>query len=780
VKRKHALRLALAVILVATMAVAALGGTASALTPEPYGWRFMPNVPGAPVLRSVSAVSSSDIWAVGNVGSEGRIFHFDGDDWSMLHGGLASMYAISALDATHVWAAGINNNMWFYDGSTWAAQEIPGPMTAINSVSALDASHVWAVADQGIIYSFNGTIWTQQRAAVPGQNLKAVCALNQKKVWAVGSSGMILTWDGNNWNDQSIGGTATLWGVSGLDDTYAWAVGTAGVARFWNGTSWVDASVAPAYSLTGVCALDVNHVYCTATGGRVYFWDGGSWQPMGNTGTTHELRGPSVLDTDHVCVVSDAGEAILGASILEAQASSFYFAEGTCRPTFDPYICIQNPDATADAQVTITYMLGNGTNTPQSLTVPRSSRTTVTVKGILGSGDDAAHDFSAKVECTNGLPIVAERPMYFSYRSSTGVIITGGSDVVGALGPRPTFYFAEGTCRPNFDPYLCIQNPGATNSNVLVTYMLGNGVTKTQTLVVPSHTRKTIAVKATLGSGNDTAHDFSAKVATTDGTNIVAERPMYFSYVSSQGIQETGGHDVVGAATPAKNFYFAEGTCRPNFDPYICIQNPGPGTADVKITYMLGNGTVVPQTLSVPANTRQTVAVKGTLGSGADAAHDFSAKVETTNGTRIIAERPMYFNYTSTMGVAITGGHDVIGALYPAGAFYFAEGTCRPNFDPYICIQNPTSGRVPVFILYMKGDGNTSTQMLTVPPYSRYTVFVKDQLGSGDDAVHDFSASVQVSEYYNDIIVERPMYFNYRNTLGVFLTGGHDVVGYTP
>jgi hypothetical protein len=132
------------------------------------------------------------------------------------------------------------------------------------------------------------------------------------------------------------------------------------------------------------------------------------------------------------------------------------------------------------------------------------------------------------------------------------------------------------------------------------------------------------------------------------------------------------------------------------------------------------------------------------------------------------------------MGVAITGGHDVIGALYPAGAFYFAEGTCRPNFDPYICIQNPTSERVPVFILYMKGDGNTSTQMLTVPPYSRYTVFVKDPLGSGDDAAHDFSASVQVSEYYNDIIVERPMYFNYRNTLGVFLTGGHDVVGYTP
>jgi len=49
--------------------------------------------------------------------------------------------------------------------------------------------------------------------------------------------------------------------------------------------------------------------------------------------------------------------------------------------------------------------------------------------------------------------------------------------------------------------------------------------------------------------------------------------------------------------------------------------------------------------------------VKDTLGEGNDPAHDFSAKVETTNKTDIIAERPMYFNY---QGVC-TGGHDVVG-----------------------------------------------------------------------------------------------------------------------
>jgi hypothetical protein len=119
----------------------------------------------------------------------------------------------------------------------------------------------------------------------------------------------------------------------------------------------------------------------------------------------------------------------------------------------------------------------------------------------------------------------------------------------------------------------------------------------------------------------------------------------------------TGGHDVVGAASAASTFYFAEGSCRPNFDPYICIQNPGSVDASVTITYMKGDGTTDSQVVSVPRNSRSTVRVVDKLGQANDAAHDFSSKVECTNGQQIIAERPMYFNYNSVW----TGGHDVVG-----------------------------------------------------------------------------------------------------------------------
>jgi hypothetical protein len=467
--------------------------------------------------------------------------------------------------------------------------------------------------------------------------------------------------------------------------------------------------------------------------------------------------------------------ATTGTQVFRKELSvSFYFAEGTCRPGFDPYLTIQNPGGAA-ADTKITYMKGDGTTQDQTLSVPAHARSTVTVKQILGEGDNAAHDFSCKVECTNGQTIIAERPMYFNYKPGE-LNWNDGSDVVGALAPTTAFYFAEGTCRPGFDPYLTIQNPGAATANIKITYMKGDGTTQEQTTTITAHTRSTITVKQILGEGDNAAHDFSCKIESTNGVNIVAERPMYFNYKPGQ-LNWNGGHDVVGAIMAYPNFFFAEGTCRPGFDPYLTIQNPGAVNANVTITYMKGDGTTQNQTVTVNAHTRSTVTVKQILGEGNDAAHDFSCSVVCTNGVNIIAERPMYFSYKPGE-LNWTGGHDTVGAFAPGVSFFFAEGTCRPGFDPYLTVQNPGATAADVKITYMKGDGTTQDQTINVPAHARSTVTVKQTLGQGDDAAHDFSCLVTSTNAQN-IIAERPMYFNYRP--GVLnWTGGTDVVGLTP
>jgi len=453
---------------------------------------------------------------------------------------------------------------------------------------------------------------------------------------------------------------------------------------------------------------------------------------------------------------------------------SFYFAEGTCRPGFDPYICIQNL-GDSNAEVTLTYMKGDGTNAADQLTVAPRSRATVNPRDKLGTGEDVSHDFSTVVQCTNGGYIIAERPMYFNYKG----IWTGGHDVIGADFPSPGFGFAEGTCRPGFDTYFCIQNPNGKEAKVKIIYMLGNGQLVDQDLSVPAYSRATVGAKDKLGEGDDDAHDFSAVVESTDMQGIVVERPMYFNYGGGHNYKWTGGSDVMGTMFAAPSTYFAEGTCRPGFDPYICVQNPnvdGPA-ADVTLTYMKGDGTTATDQVTVAPHSRATVNPKDKLGEGDDTAHDFSTVVQCTNEQPIIAERPMYFNYMGNTNLNWNGGHDVIGAAFPYTIFGFAEGTCRPGFDTYFCIQNPNGSDAQVKITYMQGDGQIVDQDLNVPAHSRATVRAKDKLGEGDDTAHDFSAVV-ASTNDKEIIVERPMYFNYGGGHNYNWTGGSDVVGY--
>lgn len=439
-------------------------------------------------------------------------------------------------------------------------------------------------------------------------------------------------------------------------------------------------------------------------------------------------------------------------------ARSYYFAEGNCRPEFNPYLAIQNTEGD-DVKVRVTYMTGQGGSKTQDILLKPHSRGTLHPPDILGTGIDAAHEFSAEVECEAGSQIVAERPMYFNY----GERWTGGHDVLGALDPAGAFYFAEGTCRPMFDPYVTIQNPGEADAAVRITYMKGDGTTDTQDLTVVKASRATVVVRDKLGAGDDEAHDFSAKVECVNGQEIVAERPMYFNYKG----EWTGGSVVMGTASPSAAVYFAEGSCRPGFDAYFTIQNPGATDSSVRITYMKGDSSIDVQELTVSKHSRETVVVKDRLGEGDDPAHDFSALVETTNNVPIVAERPMYFDYNGW-----TGGHDVMGVPAPQRTFDFAEGTCRPGFDAYISVLNPSGGEARVKVTYQLGDGSVKTQEMALPAHSRRTFHPRDVIGVGDDAAHDFSARVQCTNGL-PIVAERPMYFDYHGW-----TGGSCVTGY--
>jgi hypothetical protein len=94
---------------------------------------------------------------------------------------------------------------------------------------------------------------------------------------------------------------------------------------------------------------------------------------------------------------------------VTAAATSWFLAEGATGTFFDLYVLIANPGNT-DATVRADYARPDGSVVPQTYTVAAHSRRSVYVDAIAGLTDTAV---ATTLTSTNGVPIVAERAMYW-------------------------------------------------------------------------------------------------------------------------------------------------------------------------------------------------------------------------------------------------------------------------------------------------------------------------------------------------------------------------------
>ncbi|PKQ27529.1 MAG: hypothetical protein CVT63_07520 [Candidatus Anoxymicrobium japonicum] len=423
--------------------------------------------------------------------------------------------------------------------------------------------------------------------------------------------------------------------------------------------------------------------------------------------------------------------------------STFYFAEGYTGDNFQEYMCLANPNPAA-AATWLTAMFTDGTSQTQYYSLAPASRLTVDVNQLVGAGKE----LSMRVVSTSK-DIVAERPMYFNYMGKW----SGGHTAVGAIWPATDWYFAEGTTLDGFDEYVTVLNPQTTAANLTFHYMVEGEGEKVVAGKVDAGARATFKSVEQVGANKNVS------LRLNSDREVVAERPMYFTYAGLGGHSWTGGHDVLGAPAPRNSASFAEGTTRSGFEEWLCVQNPSDSAITVSARYLLGagQGDPVEKTYNVPAKQRLTVSVNREIGAEKD------VSVELTSEDAFIAERPMYFSYHG----AWDGGHDVIGGD-PAVKALFAEGYTGANFEEWLCVQNATESAANVTVTYYPEGSAPIEKLHTVAANSRDTINVNDDAGQG------LSISAKV-ESDQPIMVERPMYFNYN---GVW-TGGHDVKGFS-
>ena len=330
---------------------------------------------------------------------------------------------------------------------------------------------------------------------------------------------------------------------------------------------------------------------------------------------------------------------------------------------------------------------------------------------------------------------------------------TGGSDAVGVGAGSTDWFFAEGYTGANFDEFLTIQNPGATQT-LCVDYLLQGGGVVSRSYDLPAASRTTLRVNDEVGPGQNVSMHLHA------ANPIVAERPMYFLFNGSI----TGGHDVMGATSLGSTFYFAEGTTLSGFSEFLTLMNvDATNTSSVDVTYFFSNGTSKVVNHPVGPHSRVTVVVNDPAEAGPF--QNVSMLVHVASGPQILAERPMYFNYGSG---GWTGGSVVIGARATSQHLDLAEGFVSGTFDEWLTILNPGGTAANLTITYNVPSGPPVVKTMMVPANSRATRLVNNDLPGGT------SNSVHIDSD-QPIVVERPMYFDYSGNVAN-VTGGHDAV----
>jgi len=195
-----------------------------------------------PSLYGMTAVSSTDIWAVGSLLVDSEILaplfeHWDGTSWKVTSGvfyGFPS--AVSADASNDIWLVGCGNFSEHYNGTGWSMVPTPnvgsGP-NCLSGVVALAPDNVWAVGystatqkpppgqfdvpTETLIEHYDGTSWS----VVPSPNvgptsqyqsnrLRSITAISPTDIWAFGSyfaaSGsenqmtLLLHWNGTSWS----------------------------------------------------------------------------------------------------------------------------------------------------------------------------------------------------------------------------------------------------------------------------------------------------------------------------------------------------------------------------------------------------------------------------------------------------------------------------------------------------------------------------------------------------------------------------------------------------
>jgi len=332
-----------AAVLAAAAALAAIPGMANAATTwsvahPPY--TAVDNVPYAP-LNAITAISPSNVWAVGQDSGTPQINHWNGKSWSQsaLPSGPCSVFeadcaftGVSGDSASDVIAIGqgtiptssgwvTEELAYHWNGTAWSQLTVPssvtyGEMVHIQAFSPTDA---WVVgtgsggsANVATALQWNGGTWTQAATPVSTANnlsINAISGSSASDIWVVGQTvtpgyhnrqftSVIMHYNGSAWSQVTSPDNSGLMDVDAVSPTDAWAIAADGAVLNWNGSAWTVATTL-AQGNTVIAAFSPSDVWVAGVV-SVTHYNGSTWTSTPVPAGVNALTGHAVVSPGDV------------------------------------------------------------------------------------------------------------------------------------------------------------------------------------------------------------------------------------------------------------------------------------------------------------------------------------------------------------------------------------------------------------------------------------------------------------------------------------------------
>ncbi|MPY89097.1 MAG: hypothetical protein GEU99_14360 [Luteitalea sp.] len=386
-----------------------------------------------------------------------------------------------------------------------------------------------------------------------------------------------------------------------------------------------------------------------------------------------------------------------------------YFGEGAIGPFFDTTFALFNP-GDEDAAATLTFAGEASDVVPHTVIIPAGAQVVVDPETLLPADWVG---FATAIYADQVL--VTSRTMRWDDRHY------GRHESAGVATPQTEWWFTEGATG-TFQLFYLLYNPGDQAADVTATYYRGaEQAAVTRTYAVAPHTRRTVLVNvAADGVTPDPdlgTTDVAARIVSTNGVPIVAERAMYLTTEATQPF--TAGTMAAAVTTAAESWHFAEGATD-FFDLFLLLANPSTEPVEATVRYLLPTGEPLARTYTLEPESRRTIWV--------DAEDDRLAETQVAitvqSETPILAERAMWWGASG----AWDGGHVSTGAVRPAARWGLAGLVLGgpAAAEAYVLVANPNNADAEATLTLITPDGVRHPVNVPLAPWSRTTLRLRD------------------------------------------------------